>query len=157
MNFVDYKDNIAKSNDLGNETFYSCLKLTAKLRSGDKRRKIEKIYLFVKELCWDVLTCNFLRKSFGNSRFAYAGLADENGIILRSSVEYPNNSCEFYLSSDYGIELSFLCIAGKIDSVLFKDYFLFLSGLFCSFPLFYYPFFPQYDQIADSGRKRLRS
>ena len=137
VDFVDDEDDVARRLDVLDQTLHARFKLTAELGSGNKRRQIEQVDFFVLQLIRNVGGGNLLRQRFRNRGFADTGFTDQTGVILLAAAEDLNQTRDFTVTSDHGIQLSLSCTCGQIDAVrieefrlLFLFFFLFF-GCFC--------------------------
>ena len=77
--------------------------------------------------------CNFECKTLGNGCFTYAGFTDKTRIVLRPTAKDLNNSFDFFLSADNGVDLALSCNCSQVTSELVERRgFRFTLGLgFC--------------------------
>ncbi|MPM82863.1 hypothetical protein SDC9_129925 [bioreactor metagenome] len=86
MYLVDHENNIAQLLDFFNEAFHAALKLASELGAGYKGGEVEQVNLLILQLIGNLALHNLHGKALGNGGLAYAGLADETGVVLLSAV-----------------------------------------------------------------------
>src|SRR5690606_1534283 len=83
-------------------------------------REVEGDEALVLERLGNVPSCNALGHPFRNRGLADTGLADENGIVLRSARENLHDPADFLVASDDGIELPSASRLRQIARVLLE-------------------------------------
>ena len=130
VNLIDDKNDVAAGLDLGDEAFHAALKLAAELRSGDERRQVEQIDLFVAQLERDIARDDALRQTLGDGRLADARLTDEAGIVLLTAVEDLHHTLRFDLAADDLVQLTGAGTAREAQTVSVEELVFLHLGLF---------------------------
>ena len=115
VQFVD-EDDVQSfgGGDLLHHGLETLFELAAELRASDQCAEIERHQLLVAQPLGHVAADDALGESLGNGGLAYARLADEHRIVLRSAREHLNNATDFFIAADHGIELALAGGLGKI-------------------------------------------
>ncbi|MNI85048.1 hypothetical protein D3C73_1420060 [compost metagenome] len=64
---------------------------------------------------------NLLGQAFGNSRFTYPRLPDQNRVILSPAAEHLNNTLDFLAPSDNRVQIAFLGNGGQVTGQAVKS------------------------------------
>ena len=80
--------------------------LAAIFCAGDDQRKIESENALVGQERRNFAVGDALRQSFDDGGLAYAGLADQHGIILRAAAQNLDDALDFAFAADQRIELA---------------------------------------------------
>ncbi len=129
MDLVYNKNNIAYRFYFFDKPFDPAFKLSAELCTCNKSCEVEKIYLFVCKFCGNIFFCDFKRNAFRYGSFAYARLANETGIVFRSSGKDLKDAFDFLFSAYNVVYFSFGCGFCEIFAEL-AEKFCFLNGGF---------------------------
>ncbi|MPM33195.1 hypothetical protein SDC9_79764 [bioreactor metagenome] len=115
MQLVDEEYNLSVAVfDLGEHGLEALLKLAPELRAGHQRAHIQRKYLAILKVRGHVAAHDTLCKPFGDGRFAYARLADEHGVVLRFTRQYPDHVSYLVVTADNRVEL---LVSGHLDKV----------------------------------------
>src|SRR4029450_9468930 len=90
------------------------LELAAILRPGDESAQIELEQPLVHEDIGHVVADDLLREPFNDGGLAYAGLADQDRIVLRPAREDLDDAFDFLLTAYDRIELG---LAGELGEI----------------------------------------
>jgi len=107
VQLVDEQNDVAALGlHLGQNGFQTLLELATVLRAGNQRTHVEREKLLVFEAFGHVALDDAQRQSFGNRRFADAGLTDQNRIVLRAPRQHLDCTADLFIAADDGIELA---------------------------------------------------
>src|ERR1700735_5494013 len=117
-------DLIYKEDDLAlrilhftHESFQTIFELTAELRAGDERSKIEHQNLFALEQLRNIARCYALREAFYDRGLSNARFSDKARVVLRTAREHLHQSAQFFLAADHRIKFAFFCALAQIDRI----------------------------------------
>ena len=91
---------------------------TAIFRASNHRAQIERNNVMVFQAGRNVAGNDTLRQAFNNRRFAHAGLANEHGIVLRTSGKHLNGAANFFGTPDNRVELAFASLLSEVLPIL---------------------------------------
>src|SRR6059058_901135 len=80
------------------------------------QRQIERDHAFVAQQFGHVATCNLLRQSLGNGRFANACFTDQDRIVLRPSTKDLNDALYFIAPPNHRIKFALSRQIGQITA-----------------------------------------
>ena len=92
--------------DFFQDRLKAVFKFAAIFCSGQHGAEIERDYALVLEDFGHVAGNDALGEAFDDGGFAYAGLADEHGIIFRAPRKNLDHAADFFVAADHGIELA---------------------------------------------------
>ena len=121
MDLIDHEDDVPLFPDLLDETFHTALKLAAELCSRHKRRKIQQIDFLVLQLEGNISRNDALGQSFGDGGLSDAGLADETGVVLLTSVQDLDHPLQFLLTADHPVQFALPGALIEIDAVVVQE------------------------------------
>ena len=100
--------------DLLEDGLEPLLELAAVLGAGDHGAEVERDEALAPQRLRDVAVDDALRKSFDDRGLADAGLADEDGVVLRAAREHLHDAPDLVVASDDGVEPT---VAGGLGEV----------------------------------------
>ena len=92
-------------------------KLAAELAASHQRSHIKCHHTVVSQGFGDIIGGNFLRHSFGDSRFTHAGFANDHRVILGASGKYLHYPFNFLIPADNRVKLTLTGEFGKVTTV----------------------------------------
>ena len=105
VDLVDEDDDVAARTDLLRDLLQALLEVTAIAGPRDERTQVERVDLLVLQRLGDVILDDRLREALDDGGLADAGLADEDGVVLRAARQDLHDALDFLLAPDDGIEL----------------------------------------------------
>src|SRR5262249_55035440 len=106
VQLVDEQDDAAlRLLDLLQNSLQTIFELAAELRPGDHRGEIERAGLLVLERLRLVAAHDALSEPFDDRRLADAGLADQDGVVLRPPRENLDHAADLFIAPDDRIDL----------------------------------------------------
>ena len=118
VQLVDEQDHLALGvDDLLEDGLQPLLELAAILRAGHQRAHVERDDLLVLEAFGHVAADDALCQAFDDGRLADAGLADEDGVVLRAAGEHLDHAPDLVVSADDRVELALLRERGQVAPV----------------------------------------
>src|SRR5207302_6307958 len=118
VEFVDEEDDLAlRVFDFFQDGLQAVFELAAILGAGEHGSEIEGDYSLVLQNFGYVAGDDSLREAFDDCGLAYAGLADQHGIIFRASGENLDYATDFLVASDDGVELAAAGLLGEVAGV----------------------------------------
>ena len=114
VDFVEEEDHVLDALRLLDELLEAFLELAAVLRAGDDAGHVEGDDAAVAHALGDVADGDGLGKALDDGGLADAGLADEDGVVLRAAAEDLDDALEFGLASDDGIKLALAREGGEV-------------------------------------------
>src|SRR5918999_858977 len=114
MELVDEEDDVAALRDLLHDLLQPLFELTAVLRAGDECGEVKRVDLLPLQELRDLVGEDARGETFDDSRFADAGLADQNGVVLRAPGEDLHDALDLGLAPDDGVELA---VGGELRQV----------------------------------------
>src|SRR3989442_13528107 len=100
MQLIDEKNDLAlRVFDLLQHSLQTILKFAAILRAREHRAEIQSNEPFVAQRFGDVARNNSLSEPFYDCRFADAGFANQDRIVLRAAREYLDRSTNFIITT----------------------------------------------------------
>ena len=103
VDLVYEQDDVQALLELVHHRFHPFFKLTAVLGSCDKRGDVQGHDALSEEHPRDLLLHDAEGKAFGNRALSYAGLTDEDGIVLLAAGEHLAHTLDFLLPSHDGV------------------------------------------------------
>src|SRR3990172_1825410 len=85
MELVDEEDDVAALHDLLHHLLQALLELAAVLRAGDERREVERVDLLALEELGHLVSGDAGGEALDDGGLTDAGLADEDGVVLRAA------------------------------------------------------------------------
>ena len=121
VNFIDEQDNLAIGfvNFIQNR-FQSFLEFTPVFRTGNQRTHIQREDGLVLQVLRNISVHNSLCQSLDNGGFAHTRLTNQYRVIFGPSGQDFDGPADFFISSDYRIQLSLPCGFYQIDTVLIE-------------------------------------
>ena len=121
MQLVDEEDDAAgRALDLREHGLQPLLELPAVLRAGEERADVERPHALLLEPFGDVARDDPLGEPLDDRGLPHAGLADENGVVLRPPREDLDHAPDLLVATDDRIELPFLRERGQVAPVLLE-------------------------------------
>src|SRR5579863_10303573 len=118
VQLVDEENDLALSVlDLLEHCLKAVFEFAAILRAGEHRSEIEGHYALALENFRDVARDDPLRQAFDDGGLADSRLADEHRIVFRSAGENLDDTSDFLVASDVGIELAATSLLRQIASI----------------------------------------
>ena len=115
---VDEKNDLAlRVFDFFQDGLEAVFKFAAIFCSGQHGSEIECDHTFVLEHFGHVAGNDSLGEAFDDGRLAYAGFADEHGIIFRAAGKNLNHAADFFVAANNGIELAAAGLLGEVAGV----------------------------------------
>src|SRR5438093_2704112 len=128
VQLVDEKDHLALgAGDFLQDRFEPLLELSPVLRAGQERTQIEGDHAPVLETLGHVTAHDPLREPLDDRRFPNAGLADQDGIVLRAPREHLDHAPDLLVPADHGIELPLARKIGQVPGVFLERLVLLLG------------------------------
>ena len=121
VELVDEEDDAARRLlDLGEDGLEALLELAAVLGAGEKRADVERDHAAVAERVGNVAVDDPLREALDDRRLADAGLADQDGVVLRAAREDLDHAADLLVAADHGVELLRLGLGGEVAAELLE-------------------------------------
>src|SRR6266498_949321 len=114
VELVDEQDDVAALGDLLHHLLQALLELTAVLRAGDQRRKVERVDLLALQQLGNLVAGDARGEALDDGGLADAGLADQNRVVLRAPREDLHHALDLGLTPDDGVELG---LGGELGQV----------------------------------------
>src|SRR4029453_4283897 len=105
MELVDEQDDVAALGDLLHHLLEALLELAAVLGTGDQRREVERVDLLALQELGHLVAGDPGRKTLDDGALADAGLADQDGVVLRAAREDLHHALDLGLAADDRVEL----------------------------------------------------
>ena len=105
VDLVDEDDDVAARADLLRDLLQALLEVTAVAGAGDERAEVERVELLVLERLGHIALDDRLREALDDGGLADAGLADEDGVVLRAARQDLHHALDLLLAPDDGVEL----------------------------------------------------
>ena len=121
MDFIDEENDFAMVLQLFDEAPQTFLKLTSVLRACHDGCHIECHDAFVGNHVWHLAPDDALRQPLDEGRFADAGLANQNGIVLLSSGENLRHALYLPAASDDGVQHAVACRLRQVSAEVVDD------------------------------------
>ena len=121
MDFIDEENDFAMVLQLFDEAPQTFLKLTSVLRACHDGCHIECHDAFVGNHVWHLAPDDALRQSLDEGRFADAGFANQNGIVLLSSGENLRHALYLPAASDDGVQHAVACRLRQVSAEVVDD------------------------------------
>ncbi len=119
VHLVDEEDDLALGVlDLGENGLEALLELAAVLRPGEERADVERPDALALQALRHVAGDDPLRETLGDRRLADAGLADQDGIVLRAAREDLDHAPDLLVAADDRVELALLGGLGQVAAEL---------------------------------------
>ena len=117
VDFVDEEDDLAVGlDDVVDDALQTFLELTLVLCASHQRAHVEAVDLLAAQILRHVAAHDALCQPLHDGCLARAGLADEDGVVLRPAGEDLQDASDFLVTSDDGVELSVLCRLVQVDA-----------------------------------------
>ena len=124
MDLVDEQDRFGHAFKLVDHLLEAFLEIAAITRAGEQRAHIERIdHRFLQDL-GDLALDDLAREPFGNSGFAYPGVADIERVILAAPAQDLDRAIDFGSTADQRIDAAVLGLAVQVDGELVEGGFL---------------------------------
>src|SRR3954463_3802058 len=98
VELVDEQDDVAAGADLLEDLLQPLLEVTAVAAAGDERTEVEGVELLVLEVLRDLALHDRLSETFDDGGLADAGLADEDGVVLRTTRKDLHDALDLFLA-----------------------------------------------------------
>ena len=109
VELVDEEDDLPRGAlDLLQDRLETLLELAAVLRPREQRADVERPDALALQALRHVTRDDSLREALDDRRLADAGVADENGIVLRAAREDLDHAADLLVSPDHRVELALL-------------------------------------------------
>ena len=116
VDLVEEEDHVPRALRLVDELLEALLELPAVLRSRDHARHVYRDDALRLHLLRHLAAVYRLREPLYDGGLAHAGLADENGVVLRAAREDLDDAPELLVASDDGVELPLASEVGEVAS-----------------------------------------
>ncbi|CAB4891906.1 unannotated protein [freshwater metagenome] len=121
MQLVDERDDLTGGVlDVVEHGLEPLLELTAELRTRDHRSEIERDDGLTAQALRNVTGDDALGESFDDGRLADAGFTDEHRVVLGAPGQHLDDTPDFGVSADDGIELAFSGERRQVGAVLLQ-------------------------------------
>ena len=131
VDLVNNQNDIAQLFDFFNEALHAALKLAPELGARYQGGEVQQIDLLVRQLVGHVPVGDALGQALGDGGLAYAGFADEAGVVFLAAVQNLDHPFQFTFPADQLIQLALLCPLGQGDAVAVQEFpFGGLGGIF---------------------------
>ena len=121
VELVDEEDDLAfAAGDLLEEGLEAFLEVAAEFCPGDHRADVHGDDALVLEGLGDVSADDATGQAFDDRRFTDAGLADEDGIVLRTAREDLHHAADLFVTTDDRVDLAFAGKLGEVAPVFLK-------------------------------------
>ena len=121
VELVDEEDDAARRLlDLVRDGLESLLELAAVLRAGEERADVERDHAAVAERVGHVAVDDALGEALDDRGLADAGLADQDGVVLRAAREHLDHAADLLVAADDGVELLRLGLGGEVAAELLE-------------------------------------
>src|SRR6185437_3807674 len=94
------------------------LELAPVLRAGEQAADVERPDALPLQRLGDVAGDDPLREPLDDRGLPDAGLADQDGVVLRPAREHLDHTADLLVATDDGIELAALCRLGQVPAEL---------------------------------------
>src|SRR3954467_15698473 len=115
--------------DLVEDRLQALLELAAVLRAGEQRADVERDHAAVTQRLGDVAGDDALGEALDDGGLADAGLADQDGVVLRAAAEDLDDAADLVVAPDDRVELALLGLLGEVAAELFERPVLVLGAL----------------------------
>ena len=115
--------------DLLEHGLQALLELAAVLRAGEQRADVERDDAAVAQRLGDVAGDDALGEALDDRGLADAGLADEDGVVLRAAAEDLDDAADLVVAADDGVEAAVAGGLGEVAAVLRERLHLLLGRL----------------------------
>ena len=106
MQLVDKQNDVAPLADLLHDLLQALLELAAVLGAGHQCRQVKRVDLLALEQLWNVAAGDALGEPLDDGRLAYAGLSDQNRVVLGAARENLHHAVDLGLAPHHGVELA---------------------------------------------------
>ena len=114
VDLVDEQDDVAAGADLFEDLLQALFEVTAVAAAGHERTEVEGVELLVLERLGNLATHDRLGQALDDGGLADAGLADQDGVVLRAAREHLHEPLDDRLAADDRVELA---LAGELGHV----------------------------------------
>ena len=121
VDLVDEQDDVAAGADLLEDLLQPLLEVTAVAAAGDERAEVEGVELLVLEGLGHLAAHDVLGQALDDGGLADAGLADEDGVVLRAAREHLHDPLDLLLAPDDRVELALAGGVGEVAAELVED------------------------------------
>ena len=118
VQLVDEHDDVRVVGQFLHDRLEALFELAAVFRAGDDQRDVEGENPLVREEVRHVAVDDLLRQPFDDGGLADAGLADEDGVVLRPAAEHLLHALELVLAPDQRVELVLRRRLGEVAAEL---------------------------------------
>ncbi len=115
--------------DLLEDRLQALLELAAVLGAGEQRADVERDDAAVAQRLGHVAGDDALGEALDDGGLADAGLADEDGVVLRAAAEHLDDAADLVVAPDDRVELALLGLLGEVAAVLLERHVLVLGAL----------------------------
>ena len=121
MQFVDEQDDLAfLFAEIVQHGLEPLFELAPKFRTRDQRAQIQGKNSLRLQALGHLTVHNALGQTFDDGGLTYAGLADQDGVVLGASLQHLNGPANLVVAPDDGIEFALFRAGREIDRVLFQ-------------------------------------
>ena len=114
VDLVDEQHDVPARADLLQHLLQALLEVTAVPRAGHEASEVERVHLLVRERDGDLPRDDLLCEALDDRGLADAGLADQDGVVLRPSRQHLHHALDLALAADERVEL---LVAGELGEV----------------------------------------
>ena len=130
VHLVDEHDELTLSlGDLFEHGFEALFELAAEFGAGDQRAKVESDQPLVLETLRHIPIGDALGETLGDGRLPDSGLADQDRIVFGAPRQDLDDASDFFVPTDYWIELAFARGVGEIAGVALERLILIFGRL----------------------------
>ena len=121
VQLVDEEDDLALGVlDLLEDGLEALLELAAVLRAGEQRADVERDDAAAAQRLGHVAVDDPLREALDDRGLADAGVADQDGVVLRPAREHLDDAADLLVAADHRVELARLGVGGQVLAVLLE-------------------------------------
>ena len=129
VHFVDEEDDLAiRAGDFVQHRLQPFLEFTAILRACDQRAHVQRHELLVAQGFRHVAVDDAQSEAFGDCRFADAGFADQDGVVLGAARQDLHGAANLFVAADDGVDLALFRRFGQVAGEFLQRVIAFLGG-----------------------------
>ena len=131
VQFVDEKDDLASGiGHFLDHGLQAVFEFAAVFGPGQQAADIQRDHFFVLEHLRDVTLDDAQRQPLGDGGLAYAGLADQNRVVLGAADQHLHDSADLLVAADDRVQLPLSCQLHQVAAVALQSLeFLFRAGI----------------------------
>src|SRR6476661_199333 len=133
VQLVDEQNHVGRLFQLVHHGLHTLLKLAAVLGAGHQRSQVQRHHALVEQHAAYFLLNDAQGQAFGNSRFTYAGLTNQDGVVLFAAAQNLGHALNFFFTAYDGVKLVFLGQLGEVAAKVVEHRSArFLAGFFAA-------------------------